>query len=256
MSRKITHAKAITRFEGKVLKVKGHKPSIEWTGDTMDRTYGAPEPDIRDKFEIKCACGDRVSTGWGNWTNKDGSIPQSITGYVNRHMRNKRPVQPILHDPEKIVEVKMKRGNKTTEYWVAYVGDDEFFESTGTRKPNTHEPWGLYEKRGDGSWRIRAAYKTRDMAVGYATKLVYSWEGKGYDVETLDHTSSGHVPPAATVAISVRKLINEYKDATKLNNPVVVKAWLDKVSDALTQMELLHELHETVEEAFHESLDF
>ena len=76
------------------------------------------------------------------------------------------------------------------------------------------------------------------------------YERKGYVVTVKQSTDSGVVPVAATVAISVRKLINDYKELSNKDNPGVMKKWLDNVNDALTTMELLETLRDEVQEDF------
>jgi len=243
------------RFLNKLYKDDyGHSAVVEWPDNypaTGDRRY----------FEIKCKkCGVRISGGWRSFQNADGSIPSSQVTIYNTHIHQHRPKETIHLDPYIVMSVEMRRGSDT-EFWVALVNDNDFLEAIGdTWRPHgawaDSYPYAAWRKDSRGKWHYMGTYATEMEAVGKITENQRNYELKGYRATV--HTRNddvGVIPPAATVKLSVRALIDEYKKLRSGATPMEVNEWLGKVNDALTQVSLLETLREEVEERFQKSLE-
>jgi hypothetical protein len=264
MTKIITQAQAEKRFYNKLSVDKyGHTATIEWTGTQTNGWIRSGGTSPRDVFTITCSkCDQSLVNRWraSSHTNADGSIPTGDVSNANYHFLLHKPEVLTDMPAEKIMVVHMKRAKRNTEFWIAHYLDDDFWDSTdisaaGGWRGSTLTPYMSLKQQSNGKWQRMGAFSSRDEAVGYCTKQKQRYVVKGYVVDVLDHTSSGHIPPAATVAISVKKLINEYKELRVKATPIEQKQWLDKVSDALKQLELLDSLYEEVRENFKESLE-
>ena len=266
-TKKIKHDTAEKRFVRKVLQddVNPHNPVFKWTGeihkqksyDHQQGIYVDDDDGNRDKFEIKCdnkTCGALVFRSWHqDYVNENGAVPAASLTTWNNHIlasRAKREAVVVSEEAALIIEVQMIRGSNH-EYWVVHQNDKDWWEAVGFGPyTDNHRLWRVCWKDTRGWKRWANSFGTRDEAVGYCLSMKVKYERKGYVVTVKQSTDSGVVPVAATVAISVRKLINDYKELSNKDNPGVMKKWLDNVNDALTTMELLETLRDEVQEDF------
>ena len=275
-TKKITQAAAEKRFNLKALRddVETHEPIITWTGDVhMDTIYNGTElvddtDDQRDEFLLSCsnpACADGQFRHWRvNYVNKNGQLPATKINLWNSHIlriRAKRESVTMMQDAALVMEVHMHRG-KNHEYWVAHQDDHEFWEATKIesyadgQNRNSSYPWRVPHTNTRGWTRYTGWFRTRDEAIGYVLSMKVKYERKGYVTTIKASTDSGVVPVAATVAISVRKLINDFKElgTADRKNPGTMKKWLDDANDALTTMSLLETLRDEAQENLNEAL--
>jgi len=260
-----THESAEKSFYKKLLTDDcGHKFEIDWTGDTKDisqfvrRQTGQSQyivVDTRDQFKLTCK-----KCVWRNsgWVNKDGTIPQGSLSWVNDHIKTaiaERDLHKGFEEAVLVATVKMRRGNDK-QFWVCHATDEDFIEATGSRPRwgNVRNPWNVYELKSNGEWAWWGPHTTKEAAVAYAVRKLENLSYKGYEIDYKDVASSvGVVSPAATVSISVRKLINDYKEVNK-SNPILMKEWLERADEAIMTMDLLKTLRDEVASDYLESL--
>ncbi len=195
-----------------------------------------------------------MSYSYRSFVNADGSIPQSQLTRANAHIRQFKPQAAITEDATKVVHVHMKRGG-SHEFWVVPVTDTDFFDAIQRRSyTSTDYPWSSWKKNTKGQWRNYGSFTTKDEAVGTLTKMVRGYELKGYEVDILEQTSTGHTPPTATVRTSVKRLIVDYKSLRRNATPIETKKWLDRIDEAVGQLGLLEALRDEARERYEESL--
>ncbi len=260
MTKKITTTKAEERFQKKLLPDKhGHNITVLWTDEKTN--YGGD--DIRDNFKLKCSkcLGTRIGPWYNRYvTNADGTIGQAFVTSANAHISQVQADldrTPVSTEAKLIMSIEMRRGDDN-EYWVAHDDDTDFFEAINRNRSgykNPQFPWVYCHKNSRGKWNTWSHFSSRDVAIGKIMEDRLKWRNKGLVVTVHEESNTGVVPVAATVAISVRKLINDYKEAKiDKQNPIALKAWVDKSQEAVDQLNLLTDLRNEVMEAYTEAL--
>ena len=261
---------------------------------TLRRGYTSwREIDCRE-YMLACSKGCDMGQVWddsqGNWvpsesrwmtTSTKGRLTQRFIGAFNQHIIEQQRTERLkqtnknlpLDRPILIAEVQQVR--ITVEHWLVYGGHEEFI-----KRINAH----VQEKLDSGelSWgyanqhvRQNHWYRLRKNSKGYVWYGVYEdYNAAVRDIvrDARDQVRKGHTPiihaepdeeaikgvraPAATVNEGIRSLIDDYKQIpkTKQGNPVVEKKWLDRVNDALTEVELLEQLRDEVQAKLMEGL--
>ncbi len=256
-NKRISMEAAAKRFLGKLqTEDYGHTITVKW-GAAPGAISTVLSGD-RETFDITCRKCGTVVAPYRNFVNADGTIGATKVSEVNFHLWEQRPKETITTDAYLVMSVEMRRGDDT-EFWVAHASDTDFREGIGKVMHDWYQrsafKWQSFRKDSRGTWRYLGVFATEMEAVGSCSAFERNYTLKGYKV-TLHHrnTDFGVIPPAATVKISVKSLINEYKGLRAAATPIEVKQWLDKVADALTNMDLLEALHEEVKVRFAESL--
>lgn len=254
----MTRKNAESKFKQKLVVIDGHKdhtPTFKWEKGVPNAWSSRSDRDI---MAVSCkACKDWHTGNW--YVNKTGAISQTHVSTFIAHIIRERPLLDDI-EAEKVMIVTMRRGG-THDFWVAHTNDDDFYEAIGLKEGSypyawvkqKSTPFAAWKLNTTGSWHILGTTVTRDEAIALCIRQRIKYTNKGYETELLTEASTGHIPPAATVAISVKKLINEYKTA-KTKSPYEMKQWLDKTGKALTQMEILQTLHDEVQEQYLESM--
>lgn len=252
----ISQEKAIERFKAKLLSENhGHELKVVFTG-TQYEYSGEP---YRDQFKVECSkCGE-VNT-YPTHVNVDGSIGAAPISQANSHIIIKRPQPVVDKEAYLVLSVKMKRGDDR-ELWVAHFSDSDFLEAID-KKPysnyyGSYNQWRTFHKDSRGVWKNYGSYATEAEAIGSCTAYEVGFKHKGY--ETTVHVKDsdiGLTPVTATVKLSVKSLINDYKTNLRSGaTPMEIKPWLEKVEDAITQIEVLEAFHAEVQERFQKSLE-
>jgi hypothetical protein len=250
----ISHKKAEERFAARLLPDNhGHRISVHWNGKQLEHTN--PK---RDKFDLVCSrCTANVNR-WEMYVNADGTIGVGNITEANSHIISRTPAEIVTTEAYVVMTVEMKRG-ADKEFWVTHKQDTDFLEAINQTKHNywisDTFPWTSWIKNSRGKWQVVGRYSTELEAVGSCTAFELGYKSRGYAC-TIHVTDSdvGVTPPSATVAISVRRLIDEYKSLRSGATPLEIKPWLDKVREALVQLELLESLADEVEERFAKSM--
>lgn len=243
---KIPTDKAEERFFKRVLDVKGHKVTITWGKLSQDRWNEG-----RQEFTLTCSCGVPI-TGWqGRWsTNADGAIGKHVLTGVNSHIQQARVNEGISREPVEdaklLMRVPMLRGLEH-EYWAVDVRDTDFFEGIKKRPPNvaTMYRYQVWFRDSRGKWDQWGWFENLEEAAGAVSKRRWKYTSDGKLPLMMYETDAGAQSPAISVSVAVRKLIDDFAEIDK-SNPIIVKPWLDRVDDALTQMDLLAQLRDEV----------
>ena len=231
------HRKLLTPNYGHKLKLKWLEPTgTGWLGDLWH-------------FRITCKkCRKTVVAEYRNVQNSDGSIPMGSISQANAHilMAQKREEAKgaIAVDSRLIMEVEMKRG-RNHEYWLVHYKDTDFFESIDMLPAGSEwAQWSVLFRNTRG-WKRSNTWVTEEEAFGWVVKQKQKYELKGLSPIVKSSMDTGVTSVAATVKVSVRKLIDDYKAANP-DNPVEIKEWMEKADEALQNMELLQALREEV----------
>lgn len=250
-------ANAERAYHKKIVQEPGHIITVTWD---IDSTGFQPI-----QYSIQCSCG--INQGWG-WKdrnlNVDSSIPKKSIMLANSHIidiqRDRdyhRGAKDQFPEPRLVAKVKMAR--VTHEWWIAHMDTDLIIEvlyPKGHNQPISAQwPWKVLQKN-SARYKFVQSHRTQEQAVAAVLKYVERERYRGHDVEILDdEITVGIEAPAATIASSVRKLIDNSKGLGKNPAPHKIAAILQATDDGLAQLELLGDLREELRNRFGQALD-
>jgi hypothetical protein len=249
----LTTKQAEERAYKRFLKVKGHQPKIIWSGPS---TYQWEDGAMT--FQIECSCGVPCHPGWRTpKVNADGSIGRMWIGWTNDHLRacmEEARDQGFYEDAKLLMRVPMLRG-QDHEWWAVSSADTDFWEAIGHQARKGNPRWRVAWKNSRGKWKVWGWYEELDGLAGEVMRRKVAYERQGKIPLVFYSTDVGAQSPAVTIELAVRRLIDDYAAVEDKSNPLVVKPWLDKVTDSLTHVELLTQLHKEVQLDLMESME-
>ena len=249
-------AKAEDRFFQKVHVEPGHDISVTWDIDE-ERSWQPIQ------YSIQCSCG--VAQGWG-WKdrglNVDMSIGKGVIMTANSHVITAQREkdysrQDKVPEPRLIAKVHMVR--VTHEWWVAHQETDlvqETLYPKGHTQPMSNQwPWKVFQKNSH-RFKFIQSHNTQEQAVAAVLKYVERERFRGNEVTIIDEEMTvGIEAPAATIASSVRRLIDDAHRLGKKPAPHDIAAILQATDEGLAQLELLEELRGELRNRFGQALD-
>ncbi len=242
-----------------------HRKIVQEPGHIIMVTWDINSPGYQPiQYSIQCSCG--INQGWG-WKdrglNVDSSMPKKSIMLANSHIidvqRDKDYHRGASQFPEPRLIAKVKMARVTHEWWVAHMDTDLIIEvlyPKGHNQPISAQwPWKVLQ-RNSHRYKFIQSHRTQEQAVAAVLKYVERERYRGHDVEILDEEMTvGIEAPAATIASSVRRLIDESKGLGKNPAPHKVAAILRATDDGLAQLELLGGLREELRNRFGQALD-
>lgn len=243
----------------KLLSHRSHSAVIRWDKEIDG---GWQDKDPRARVEVTCSCSGMFSYN-PQRVNKNGHIPSRYVTTFNSHIlgiQTKEENEKLEHigvpEPSLIAKVHMVR--ITHEWWVFHVNSDLAKEvSKGTKVSYSYRGWNwkLAVKKSNG-WRGYGSANSREEAVATVLMLIEKERYRGHKVEIFDtSTSIGVEAPVATIANSVRRLLDDAKDLNENASPHEVAAVLQVTSDGIIQLEMLLDLKEELSGRFSKALD-
>ncbi len=244
-------------FHRKVVQEPGHIITVTWESGLIAGRV--------DQYSVQCSCGAEQGWGWKDrGMNADGSMSGKSVMLANQHVievqrdkdyklswGNERP------EPRLIAKVHLSR--VTHEWWVAHMDSNLVQETVypkGHNQPISAQwPWKILQKNSH-RYKFIQSHRTQEQAVGAVLKYVERERYRGHDVTILDDEMTvGIEAPAATIEVSVRRLINAAKSLGKNPTPHSLAAVLQATNDGVAQLELLEELREELRNRFGQALD-
>ncbi len=248
-------AKAEAGFRRKVIEDKNHEIEVTWDPDTQ-KAYQPIE------YHLKCSCGK--ASGW-QWRdrglNKDDTMPKKAITTVNAHIINSTREHNLVEqrkegseEPRLVARVHMTR--VIHEWWIAHQTSDLAVE-LGLSAPGRFDnyPWKVLQKN-TRRWKFVQSHRTKEQAVAAILKYVEKERYRGHGVEIIDaNMELGIEAPVATIASSVRRLIDDAKNLGDDATPHELAAVLEATQDGMAQLELLKPLREELRNRFGQALD-
>lgn len=248
-------AKAEAKFRSKVISNQDHQIEVTWDPDTQ-KAYQPIE------YHLSCSCGK--ASGW-QWRdrglNKDDTMPRKAVTTVNAHIINSTRETDLVRqrkegseEPRLVARVHMTR--VIHEWWIAHQTSDLAVElGIGQRNGHVNYPWKVLQKN-TRRWKFVQSHRTKEQAVAAILKYVEKERYRGHGVEIVDaNMELGIEAPVATIASSVRRLIDDAKELGEDPAPHELAAILQATDDGMAQLELLEPLREELRNRFGRALD-
>lgn len=249
-------AKAEGKFRRHVISNQKHQIEVTWDPDTQ-KAYQPVE------YQLSCSCGN--ASGW-NWRerglNKDDTMPKKAITTVNAHIINSTREHNLVEqrkegaeEPRLVARVHMTR--VVHEWWIAHQTSDLAVELNISQRSGIHDnyPWKVLQKN-TRRWKFVQSHRTKEQAVAAILKYVEKERYRGHGVEIVDaNMELGIEAPVATIASSVRRLIDDAKELGEDPAPHELAAILQATDDGMAQLELLEPLREELRNRFGRALD-
>lgn len=246
-------AKAEARFRNKVIPNKDHQIEVTWNADTQ-KSYQPIE------YHLRCSCGKGGGWQWRDrGLNQDDTMPKKAITTVNAHIINATRERDLVEqrkegweEPRLVARVHMTR--VTHEWWIAHQTSDLAVELGIVGRLDNY-PWKVLQKN-TRRWKFVQSHRTKEQSVAAILKYVEKERYRGHGVEIIDaNMELGIEAPVATIASSVRRLIDDAKELGDNPAPHEVAAILEATQDGLAQLELLEPLREELRNRFGQALD-
>ncbi len=262
MKKEWTNDQAEKDFKKKLLdrtpNSKGHNPEFDWDNMNTRSRW--------DSLLVTCSKGCQFRDG--AWYSEEQKVSYGVRGiaygrlsisgfkFFNEHLMSLEP-NTVFEEPTKVLQVTLTRVSH--EWWVTHYESDwaeELRDGTRWYGGDRNHPWLVVRKDSKG-WRLRDHQQTKDAAIGKCLdeRLKYLAAGHAVEVCTEENTT-GLIAPAATIQGAVKGLINDYKGLRDNATPIEVNEWMKKANDAISQMELLEQFRDDVNNRLLESMEF